>query len=149
MPVRENKAKQLLRAGGTIYSSSVRLPEPGLCELLGYAGFDFVLIDGEHGAVDASSSFSCRFLRNDRAQHPAFEHRMRGDSIGSHHQPVAEFARRRAHAFAKLLELSARLDSLAEQGIHLTPVAREAFEQLVKPHETCARLGRVDRGHEL
>jgi 4-hydroxy-2-oxoheptanedioate aldolase len=55
MPIRENKLKQILRAGGTIYSSSVRLPEPGLCELLGYAGFDFVLIDGEHGATDAAT----------------------------------------------------------------------------------------------
>src|SRR6185436_16212728 len=55
MPVRENKLKRKLQAGGTIYSSSVRLPEPGLCELLGYAGFDFVLIDGEHGATDAAT----------------------------------------------------------------------------------------------
>jgi 4-hydroxy-2-oxoheptanedioate aldolase len=55
MPIRENELKQILRAGGTIYSSSVRLPEPGLCELLGYAGFDFVLIDGEHGATDAAT----------------------------------------------------------------------------------------------
>jgi 4-hydroxy-2-oxoheptanedioate aldolase len=53
MPVRANPAKQILKSGGTIYSSSVRLPEPGMCELLGYAGFDFVLIDGEHGATDA------------------------------------------------------------------------------------------------
>jgi 4-hydroxy-2-oxoheptanedioate aldolase len=53
MPIRENKAKQILKSGGAIYSSSVRLPEPGMCELLGYAGFDFVLIDGEHGATDA------------------------------------------------------------------------------------------------
>jgi 4-hydroxy-2-oxoheptanedioate aldolase len=53
MPVRSNKAKQILKSGGAIYSSSVRLPEPGLCELLGYAGFDFVLIDCEHGATDA------------------------------------------------------------------------------------------------
>lgn len=51
MHVRPNKVKQRLAAGETILSSSVRLPEPGLCELLGYAGFDFVLIDGEHGAV--------------------------------------------------------------------------------------------------
>ena len=54
MPIRENKLKQKLRSGETIYSSSVRLPEPGLCELLGYAGFDFVLIDAEHGATDAA-----------------------------------------------------------------------------------------------
>src|SRR5207249_2310742 len=52
---RENKVKQTLQAGGTVYSSSVRLPEPGLCEILGYAGFDFVLIDGEHGAADAGT----------------------------------------------------------------------------------------------
>ena len=52
MPVRENRVKQILSEGGIVYSSSVRLPEPGLCEILGYAGFDFVLIDGEHGSVD-------------------------------------------------------------------------------------------------
>jgi 4-hydroxy-2-oxoheptanedioate aldolase len=55
MPIRDNRLKTILRTGGTIYSSSVRLPEPGLCELLGYAGFDFVLIDAEHGAADAVS----------------------------------------------------------------------------------------------
>lgn len=51
MPVRPNAAKQSLQSGGTIFTSSVRLPDPGLCELLGYAGFDFVLLDGEHGAT--------------------------------------------------------------------------------------------------
>jgi 4-hydroxy-2-oxoheptanedioate aldolase len=55
MPLRENRVKQILQSGGTVYSSSVRLPEPGLCEILGYAGFDFVLIDGEHGTADAST----------------------------------------------------------------------------------------------
>lgn len=55
MHVRENKVKLTLQAGGTVYSSSVRLPEAGLCEILGYAGFDFVLIDGEHGTADAST----------------------------------------------------------------------------------------------
>lgn len=55
MHVRPNRAKEVLNAGGTIYSSSVRLPEPGLCEILGYAGFDFVLLDGEHGTADAAT----------------------------------------------------------------------------------------------
>jgi 4-hydroxy-2-oxoheptanedioate aldolase len=55
MHVRTNRAKEVLKAGGTIYSSSVRLPESGLCEILGYAGFDFVLLDGEHGAADAGT----------------------------------------------------------------------------------------------
>jgi 2-keto-3-deoxy-L-rhamnonate aldolase RhmA len=53
--VRSNRAKEILKAGGTLFTSSVRLPEPGLCELLGYAGFDFVLLDGEHGAADAAT----------------------------------------------------------------------------------------------
>lgn len=55
MQVRENLVKQTLDAGGTVFSSAVRLPEAGLCELLGYAGFDFVLLDGEHGAMDAAA----------------------------------------------------------------------------------------------
>jgi 4-hydroxy-2-oxoheptanedioate aldolase len=55
MHIRGNQAKENLRDGGTIYSSSVRLPEPGLCEILAYAGFDFVLLDGEHGAADGAT----------------------------------------------------------------------------------------------
>ncbi|HUG93390.1 MAG TPA: aldolase/citrate lyase family protein [Planctomycetaceae bacterium] len=55
MLVRENRARQILHSGGTVYSSSVRLPEPGLCEIVGYAGFEWVLIDGEHGAMDATA----------------------------------------------------------------------------------------------
>lgn len=51
MPVRQNRVKDVLRSGGTVFSSSVRLPEPGLCEILGLSGFDWVLIDGEHGAI--------------------------------------------------------------------------------------------------
>jgi 2-keto-3-deoxy-L-rhamnonate aldolase RhmA len=81
MHVRDNKVKQRLQSGETVFSSSVRLPEAGLCEILGYAGFDFVLLDGEHGALDASTADrmiqSCfagetvpivRVLRNDDPQ---------------------------------------------------------------------------------
>lgn len=56
MHVRDNRAKQILASGGTIYTSSVRTTDPALCEILGYAGFDFVLLDGEHGAIDPSSA---------------------------------------------------------------------------------------------
>lgn len=81
MHIRPNKAKTALQAGRHLYISSVRLPEPGLCEILGYAGFDFVLLDAEHGAVDAASldrmiqgCFAggtvpvARLLRNDDAE---------------------------------------------------------------------------------
>lgn len=55
MSIRPNRAKQKLKSGETVWSSSLRLPEPGLCEVLGYAGWDFVLLDGEHGALDAAT----------------------------------------------------------------------------------------------
>lgn len=55
MTIRPNRVKQKLKAGETVWSSSLRLPEPGLCEVLGYAGWDFVLLDGEHGALDATT----------------------------------------------------------------------------------------------
>ncbi len=55
MPVRDNRVKQMIAAGEMVFSSSVRLPDPGLCEILGYAGFDFVLIDGEHGGIDLTA----------------------------------------------------------------------------------------------
>lgn len=51
MSVRKNRVKQILREGGTIFGSGTRLSEPGLVEILGYAGFDFVIIDGEHGSM--------------------------------------------------------------------------------------------------
>lgn len=55
MSIRPNRVKQKLKAGEIVWSSSLRLPEPGLCEVLGYAGWDFVLLDGEHGALDATT----------------------------------------------------------------------------------------------
>src|SRR5438128_2371382 len=51
MPVRVNQLKRSLREGKTVFGSAVRLPEPGLVEILGYAGFDYVVIDGEHGSM--------------------------------------------------------------------------------------------------
>lgn len=51
MPVRPNKVKRALLDGGTVFGSFVRLPEPGLVEILGHAGFDAVVFDGEHGAI--------------------------------------------------------------------------------------------------
>lgn len=51
MNVRGNPLKRSLREGGTVRASFIRLPEPGLAEILGYAGFDAVILDGEHGAI--------------------------------------------------------------------------------------------------
>lgn len=54
MRVRENATKRKLAAGGTVFGIFVPFAEPGLVELCGIAGFDFAILDMEHGAIDVS-----------------------------------------------------------------------------------------------
>lgn len=41
--------KRKLEAGGTVFGSFVKLESPPIVELFGLAGFDFVILDAEHG----------------------------------------------------------------------------------------------------
>lgn len=41
--------KRKLEAGGTVFGSFVKLDAPAIVELYGIAGFDFVILDAEHG----------------------------------------------------------------------------------------------------
>jgi 4-hydroxy-2-oxoheptanedioate aldolase len=50
MPVRMNRTKQKLRQGQPAFGGLLRTPEPTLVEVLGYAGYDYVVLDAEHGA---------------------------------------------------------------------------------------------------
>lgn len=50
--MRANKTKAKLKAGESVFGVFYRYPEPGLVEVLGYQGWDFVLFDGEHGTLD-------------------------------------------------------------------------------------------------
>jgi 4-hydroxy-2-oxoheptanedioate aldolase len=42
--------KQKLREGQSVFGGLLRTPEPSLVEVLGYAGYDYVVLDAEHGA---------------------------------------------------------------------------------------------------
>ncbi|HBY99275.1 MAG: aldolase/citrate lyase family protein [Ardenticatenaceae bacterium] len=44
--------KGRLDAGQTLVGTFVSLPEPGIVEAIGYAGYDFVVIDMEHSPID-------------------------------------------------------------------------------------------------
>jgi 4-hydroxy-2-oxoheptanedioate aldolase len=44
--------KQRLAAGETVYGCFVRYPDAGLVELLALQGFDFLVLDGEHGVLE-------------------------------------------------------------------------------------------------
>jgi 2-keto-3-deoxy-L-rhamnonate aldolase RhmA len=50
MPVRANRREQKLRAGLPVFGGLLRPPEPTLVESLEYAGYDYVVLDAEHGA---------------------------------------------------------------------------------------------------
>lgn len=41
-----------LRAGDCLYGCFLRYPDPGVAELLALQGFDFLVLDGEHGTME-------------------------------------------------------------------------------------------------
>ena len=47
--MRKNQAKEKILNGGTAYGVMCNLYSPMIVELIGHVGFDFVLIDAEHG----------------------------------------------------------------------------------------------------
>src|ERR1700720_1581498 len=49
--MKPNRMKETFARGGTALGCSMMLPSPQVVERLGLAGFDWVLIDCEHGSV--------------------------------------------------------------------------------------------------
>lgn len=47
-----------LRAGEVVFGVIVEIPDPAIVEILGLTGFDFALIDCEHGAIDLQAVMS-------------------------------------------------------------------------------------------
>lgn len=50
--VHTNRTKGLLRAGGTALGCFTRYPAAGVAEVLALQGFDFLVLDGEHGTIE-------------------------------------------------------------------------------------------------
>ena len=53
--MKKNRMKEKLRAGEPVYGVSVMIPSPQIVEMVGAAGFDWVLLDCEHGALTLES----------------------------------------------------------------------------------------------
>src|SRR5882724_9259254 len=49
--MRDNRTKSIMRSGGLALGVSVTVPDPFVTEVVGGAGFDFVLIDAEHSPI--------------------------------------------------------------------------------------------------
>src|SRR5512141_3132786 len=54
MFIRENNAKRKLKAGQPAYGVISTSDDPQLAELFGLAGFDYYMLDAEHGLLDAA-----------------------------------------------------------------------------------------------
>ena len=53
--IRTNRMKEKLRAGEAVFGASVMIPSPQIVEMLGAFGFDWVLLDCEHGTLTLES----------------------------------------------------------------------------------------------
>ena len=53
--MKNNRMKDKLRAGEPVYGVSVMIPSPQIVEMVGAAGFDWVLLDCEHGTLTLES----------------------------------------------------------------------------------------------
>src|SRR5499426_672005 len=53
--IRTNRMKEKLRAGEPVFGVSVMIPSPQIVEMVGAAGFDWVLLDCEHGTLTLES----------------------------------------------------------------------------------------------
>jgi 4-hydroxy-2-oxoheptanedioate aldolase len=54
MFIQENRAKRRLKAGHPIYGVLSTSADPQLAELFGLAGFDYYMLDAEHGLMDGA-----------------------------------------------------------------------------------------------
>ncbi|MBK5103798.1 MAG: hypothetical protein JJE42_06085 [Burkholderiales bacterium] len=53
--MKTNRMKEKLRAGEPVFGVSVMIPSPQIVEMIGAAGFDWVLLDCEHGTLTLES----------------------------------------------------------------------------------------------
>ena len=53
--MKKNRMKEKLRAGEPVFGVSVMIPSPQIVEMVAAAGFDWVLIDCEHGTITLES----------------------------------------------------------------------------------------------
>ena len=54
--MKHNHMKSMLRAGKPAFGCSIMIPSPQMVEMVAHAGFDWVLIDMEHGTIGLESA---------------------------------------------------------------------------------------------
>jgi len=57
--MRENTLKRELRAGKPAFGVMCTFPSPAVVEMLGHLGFDWILLDNEHGSITVDTAEAC------------------------------------------------------------------------------------------
>jgi len=57
--MRENTLKQQLYDGKAAFGVMCTFPSPPVVEMLGYLGFDWILLDNEHGSITVDTAEGC------------------------------------------------------------------------------------------
>src|SRR5260370_42695060 len=57
--MRENTLKQRLYAGKAAFGVMCTFPSPPVVEMLGHLGFDWFLLDNEHGSITVDTAEAC------------------------------------------------------------------------------------------
>lgn len=57
--MRENTLKQRLQAGRAAFGVMCTFPSPPVVEMLGHLGFDWILLDNEHGSITVDTAEAC------------------------------------------------------------------------------------------
>ena len=54
--MKKNNLKESLKEGKNVYGPFMKCTDPAAVEIMGFAGFDFVIIDAEHGPISMQSA---------------------------------------------------------------------------------------------
>src|ERR1700675_4878313 len=57
--MRENTLKQRLYGGKAAFGVMCTFPSPPVVEMLGHLGFDWILLDNEHGSITVDNAEAC------------------------------------------------------------------------------------------
>jgi 4-hydroxy-2-oxoheptanedioate aldolase len=52
----KNNLKEVLKEGKNVFGPFMKLTDPAVVEIMGFAGFDFVIIDAEHGPISMQNA---------------------------------------------------------------------------------------------
>jgi len=54
--LKKNNLREVLKVGKNVFGPFMKFTDPAAVEIMGFAGFDFVIIDAEHGPISMQNA---------------------------------------------------------------------------------------------